>query len=201
MKTLILVALAATLSLSVAGSAEAQKIKNCSPEATADIRAAVRILENNMHRLTNPPVDLGKKRQRKKILRKMPKKLRKLVITCNARRKCLGGKNWDGKDRWGNHALVRQVRICYDSYVAHPTATFCNFVGTVAHEYAHRLGFPKSQHHNNTREYPSAREDSVYRFGYWVRDEICKQAGFDRPLAAELAHKPLFSRLRERRRR
>ena len=191
-RTFLFLGIILTLGLLSAGDARADRVRGCSDEAQANLTEAVRFLDNNMDALKNAPVDMGRKRaQRRRVHRKMDKKLGKVRWTCDWEKRCPGNQNL-----YGNQSRVRQIRLCYSNMVAR-NATFCDFVDTVAHEFGHRVGLPKSKQHNNFSD-PTRREDSVYKFGAYA-GQMCRDAGLDRPLDPSVAMAALFERLRKRR--
>ena len=179
MTRIAIAASAALFLFTFAGDARADRIKNCSAEATANIELAVRFINDNMEQLKNPTeFSLGKRKgQIRRIKRKMDRKLDKLRYGCRAAKLCPVGESNNAHTMWG--IMGRKVRVCYDNMVEHKKFRFCGFAGTIAHEFGHTVGIPKdpfAQHGKN-------QSDRVYQFGRYARD-LCVAAGLDRELSA-----------------
>jgi hypothetical protein len=75
------VAMIGVLLISLPAWADVDKFKDCSPAARANINDAVNFLEENIERLRNVE-DLGKrKRQERRIRRRMPRKIDDLKVS------------------------------------------------------------------------------------------------------------------------
>ena len=172
-----------------ASDADAGRIRGCSEAALINLNEGIRFLDNNMGKLKGAPIDFGKKRKRRRIHRKMDRRLKRIRWTCNPNR-CAG-------DTWlnGNHSGLWRIRLCYENMKT-KNAKFCDFVGTMAHEYGHAVGTPKASNHNSKD--PSRLQDSTYKFGFWVAEQ-CRAAGLDRELEGTDLKIKLFKRLLERR--
>jgi hypothetical protein len=179
MSRIYLIATAAFLILSglALGDAEARpRTRNCSKAAQKNIAEAVRFINDHMGQLKNPPFSLGKRRlQRRRIQRRMDRKLGKMRYGCAARVMCPVGKSKNAHMMFG--IMGRKVRLCYDNMLKYKRFSFCDFAGTVAHEFGHAVGIPKDPFARHGKN----RSDRVYQFGRYAA-KLCREAGLNRPL-------------------
>ncbi|MBT8496151.1 MAG: hypothetical protein KJO07_24110 [Deltaproteobacteria bacterium] len=187
-RTALVMSFSLALLLSNAPDADAGRVRGCSEAAQINLGEAKRFLENNMGTLKGAPIYFGKKRKRRRIHRKMDRRLKRIRWTCNPNR--CAGDNWLN----GNQSGLWRIRLCYENMKS-KNASFCDFVGTMAHEYGHAVGLPKAGNHNSRD--PSRLQDSTYKFGFWVRD-LCKESGLDRELEGTDLKVALFKKLLER---
>jgi hypothetical protein len=140
----------------------AQRVKDCSAQATANVEKALDWINDNYETIVRnfemQPNAYRDRRAHERLDRKWPH----VTVQCeDDRKKCkenhqLGG--WSATARW--------VNLCYGNH-----ESFCSLVGTIVHESGHNAWVDQdvSQHVGD----PGPMNDTVYQFGYRAQD-LCR---------------------------
>ena len=140
---------------------------NCDPRIAGLMTRALDWLDNNFDEVAGDFKMAKRKGKDRRKRRKLSRKLRKAKVQCYPRNTGVcKKKNLLGMAKWGQ---TRRVHIC-----SARIGKFCDLVGTLFHELAHRAKLPKSKIHNTSD--PRRVNDHVYRIGFKARD-ACEASG------------------------
>ncbi len=142
---------------------------NCDPKIAGMMTRALNWLDTNFDEVAGD-FEMAKRRGKdRRKRRKLGTKLRKAKVACYPRNTGVCKKDkLLGMAKWGQ---TRKVHICSGRI-----DSFCDLVGVLFHELAHRAKLPKSKIHNS--DDPRRVNDHVYRIGFKARD-ACVADGKD----------------------
>lgn len=163
-------------SLFIASTAShAASTRNCDNGAASELLNAASFISQEASRDVMRGQDLHRRRgAERRIKRRISRgSMKNMLYVCDSALQNF--RCGQGYNAFTHAFNTKNVYVCVDK-MKERNFSFCDLVGTAAHEYGHIVGVKKAGDHND-----GPNNDRVYKFGYAVRD-LCYAQGRDRTL-------------------